>query len=233
MSARRIVVRLEAAPGGTAAIETAVDLAARLEAELIGLFVEDVSLLQWAALPFAREIGMASVTSRRRDVASIERSLRSLAEEAHGALARIAERAPLRWSFQVARGPVLSELLAAAEQADLLVCRATGLEQITAQGPADTPLLLLRNGPGSTVSAQIVCTPNTPADKAAAILGGLAQCGYESLEVLLVREGTALTQEWEDAVRACLAGDSLEKRVRIRSVSPAELGRLLEQADRP
>jgi nucleotide-binding universal stress UspA family protein len=237
MNARRVVVRLEPAPRGRAAIETAVDLAARLEAELVGLFVEDVTLLQWAALPFAREIGMASVTSRRRDVASIERSLRSLAEQAHDTLAQVAGRAPLRWSFQVARGPVLCELLAAAEHADLLVSRSTGLQRLPVQGPgrngvADTPFLLLQNGPGSAVSTVMVCTAITPAGKAAAILGSLAECGYGRLEVLLACEQARLAREWEGAVRAGLAPVSLQKRVRIRAVSPAELARLLEQADR-
>ena len=113
MTARRIVLGLDA---GTPQrdLEAVAALAARTGAELVGLFVEDPDLLQFAALPFAREIGGASAARRGLDVASVERSLRALAVEAERMLAGTAGRSAVRWSFRVARGVLLDVLLAAA-----------------------------------------------------------------------------------------------------------------------
>lgn len=115
MTARRIVLGLDA---GTALrdFEAAAALAARAGAELMGLFVEDPDLLQFAALPFAREIGGASAARRDLDVASVERALRALALDAERMLAGTAGRSEVRWSFRVARGVLLDVLLAAAAE---------------------------------------------------------------------------------------------------------------------
>ena len=53
---RRIVVALDASSHSHAALAAAVALAGRLQAELQGIFVEDVNLLRLAELPFAREV---------------------------------------------------------------------------------------------------------------------------------------------------------------------------------
>ena len=128
MRVRRIIVGLDAAaPLNRAALEAAVALAERAEAELVGLFVENVELLHLAALPFAREVGYPSATSREFDVARMERALRALAFDAERLLGSVAGRGPVRWSFRVTRGVLAAELLAAAREADLLlICSAHG-----------------------------------------------------------------------------------------------------------
>jgi len=67
MKIRRVIVGLEPASRNAAKLEAAARLAARMEAELVGLFVENIDLLHFAGLPFAREVGFASAT--RREVA--------------------------------------------------------------------------------------------------------------------------------------------------------------------
>jgi len=118
---RRVIVGLEPAPQSRAVLEAAAELAGSMEAELVGLFVENVNLLHFAGLPFACEVGLISATRRALDVESMERSLRALAREAHQTLAAVAGRTPVRWSFRVVRGSTADELLAAAAEADLVV----------------------------------------------------------------------------------------------------------------
>jgi hypothetical protein len=110
----RIVIELAPGVPGPESLEAAAALADRVGAELIGLFIEDPDLLRFAALPFAHEIGHASAQRRRTDVEAIERSLRADADEAQRALASAAARTATRWSFRVARGLAVTELLAAA-----------------------------------------------------------------------------------------------------------------------
>ena len=119
MNIRRITVVQEPARSARA-LGAVVEAAAALEAELLGLFLEDVDLLHFAGLPFAREIG-ASARPRGLDVQTMERRLRSQAQEARRALAAAAEGKPVRWSFRVERGSVLAQVRSALADADLVV----------------------------------------------------------------------------------------------------------------
>ena len=130
---RRVVVALDASAPGQAALEAAAGLAARLEAELLAVFVEDIDLLRLAGLPFAREIGYPSAIRRAIDVPAMERSLRRHADEARRSVALIAERKPLKWNFEVARGSLTAQVLAAAAEADLIVAALAGCESAALQ----------------------------------------------------------------------------------------------------
>ena len=127
MSIRRITVVQEPAQGAWA-LDAVAEVAAALEAELLGLFLEDVELLHFAGLPFAREIG-ASARPRGLDVQTMERRLRSQAEEARRALAAAAEGKPVRWSFRVERGSVPAQLRKALADADLVILLGDGESQ--------------------------------------------------------------------------------------------------------
>jgi len=118
VSIRRITVVQESAQAA-GALDAVVETAAALEAELTGLFVEDVGLLHFAGLPFAREIG--GFSARALDVRTMERRLRSQAEEARRALAAAAEGKPLRWSFRIERGSLAAQVRGALAEADLVV----------------------------------------------------------------------------------------------------------------
>jgi nucleotide-binding universal stress UspA family protein len=118
---RRILVAIDPSPHGRATLEEAVALAVRLDAELVGLFVEDENLLRWAQLPFAREFGALYASGRALDVASVERMLRAQAAVMRRELERHASTSRLKWSFRVARGSIASQVIAAGEEADLIV----------------------------------------------------------------------------------------------------------------
>ena len=58
----RVVIPLDVASEGATAIETAARLAARANAPLHGIFVEDQDLLSVANLPFARQVTLGRGT---------------------------------------------------------------------------------------------------------------------------------------------------------------------------
>jgi hypothetical protein len=88
-------------------LETAAELAAQLQAELHGLFVEDENLFRLAGMPFAREIGGSSASTRPLNREVIERTFRAKAEEAKRGLIANAQRVQVEWAFQVCRGQLL------------------------------------------------------------------------------------------------------------------------------
>lgn len=137
----RILVALDGAEVALDALFTAFFLASRLQAELHGLYVEDIDLLRLAGLPFARSVGHASARPQPLDFASLERAFRQQAERMRALMEEMAERERLAWSFQVARGRLLDAMMGQAGSADLLVfCRPVTLRRSSA-GPV---LVLLR-----------------------------------------------------------------------------------------
>jgi hypothetical protein len=89
------------APGRSVAPHAIARLAKEMQAELLGLFIEDAELLRFAALPFAAEVGYPSAARRSVDLAAVERALQHQAALLRKALAAsLGEHA---WSFRVAR----------------------------------------------------------------------------------------------------------------------------------
>ncbi|WP_124945600.1 universal stress protein [Sulfurirhabdus autotrophica] len=121
MASKRILLSLENSRLGDMALDAAAGLATELQAQLQGLFVEDINLLNLAGLPFAREVGHASATERRILLSDIERSLKAGAMHAQQLLAKTAERLQLQWSFKVVRGQLIADVLSMANEADLII----------------------------------------------------------------------------------------------------------------
>jgi len=117
---RRLVVALGASRESLAALGTWFDLAARLRAEMAGLFVEDADLARMAALPFTRVVGFGSV-ARDFDPPTWERLLRGLEEEARRSLDELARRRALPCSFRAVRGAAATALLENVGRGDLVV----------------------------------------------------------------------------------------------------------------
>jgi nucleotide-binding universal stress UspA family protein len=145
---RKILVALDASTSSLNALQTAVDLAARFDAELLGLFVEDINLLRLAQLPFAREISFYSPQLRQIATKDMELHLRTQAVRIQHMLAQTANRLGVRWDFRIARGDVGSEVLAAGAEADLVIMGKIGrsLPGFRRSGSTVRMLLLQRMG---------------------------------------------------------------------------------------
>ena len=165
---RRILLALDAAAEDAAALDMVAALAARLEAELLGLFVEDIDLIRLAALPEASATSMLSARRERLDTATVERVLRTQGAVSRRAVEAAAGRRQVKASFEVRRGRVVAEVLSSAESADLVIVnwasggygmrpgRKPARLGAIARAVAETsarPVLLLRRGarPGGPV----------------------------------------------------------------------------------
>jgi hypothetical protein len=139
----RVLLGLERSEPAQELLSTAIALARGLHAELAGLFVEDVALLRMAALPFTREVGRSSGVARPIEVADLERTLHRQGEQVRRGLARIAVELALPWSFRVARGSLLDEVLGAAVTTDLIVLGARRWSAGSAVGARVAPAAIV------------------------------------------------------------------------------------------
>jgi nucleotide-binding universal stress UspA family protein len=123
---QRILVALDASPQSLAALDLAVEIAVKFQAELICIYVEDINWVRLADFPFSREIGRFSASSRIFDSSQIHRLMHAHARQVQRYLSFTAKRTNIRWSMQIVRGLISKELSAAAQESDLIILGKTG-----------------------------------------------------------------------------------------------------------
>jgi hypothetical protein len=190
-----------------AALEAATGMAATLDAELTGLFVEDINLLRLAGLPFAGELELVSGLWRRWALGDLERALRVHAAEAERLLAQAAERAKVQWSFQLARGQVLREALAATGEADLVVFGHSSPAYWLA------PAVAVGKRVPTGVASLLLAFDATPAAfRALTTAGQLARQAAARLHLVIPAEDAVRFGRLRDEALAWLAERGLEAR---------------------
>lgn len=117
----RALVALDPFSPSDAALEAVVSLLGGRPAQLEGLVLEDVNLLDLTELPFVRVFDHTTGSERSLDRNRMERRLRSRSEHLRKAFEEAASRLRIPGSFRVERDVVGSALTRAARGADLLV----------------------------------------------------------------------------------------------------------------
>jgi nucleotide-binding universal stress UspA family protein len=242
LTIRRILVALDASGHSLAALKAAVELAASLKAELLGLFVEDINLLRLAGLPFAQEIPYPLAAAQQMDSLRLEQELRTQASRARRALAEAAEPVRVSWSFRVARGQVTAEVLTAASEVDLLslgiasrpLIRRTrpGSTALTVAARAPRTVLLLQQGEKIRPPVLVTYDGSVSAKRALAIAARLIQTlkpnGSRALIVLTVANANApeLAQRLEQEAETWLLGQDFQ--LSFRRLSKADVPGLVQ-----
>lgn len=228
---RRILVALDAATHDPALFDAAAALAARLGAELVGLFIEDLDLLRSAGLPFVRQVSFLTAAAEQFDMPTTERELRAMAGRAERRMAAAAQERRVRYAFRVVRGRVARELSAAAAEADLVIveestrpltrhlrlpapCRDATLQ-------VSRSVLLYRPGADTSGPITVIYDGSPECDQALDMAARLAGDGDHALEVLLVPSPQARGADLEHRARQRLL--AFEGEARLRALGPAGL----------
>jgi nucleotide-binding universal stress UspA family protein len=211
----RIIVAIDSSAQAKAAIETAASIAARLNAEILGLFVEDIDLVNLAGLPMGREIGLISGQSRAFDKSALEEGFRVEAARARRELQQVARQSRVVSSFRVVRGRVDVEVVAAAAEGDLLILgtasrsvgfrRRAGSVAVAAAERAPRSVLLMRPGARVQGKALLVYDGSPGSDLAIEAAVRLVGAQDSNLTVLLPAETAARARELEAKIREQLA----------------------------
>lgn len=219
---RRILIALDASSESVSALETCARLAARMQAELQGLFVEDESVLRLAEIPLARELPYFSAAGIPVSRESMELQFRAQAEQIQIAFSRAAQGARIGSSFRRLRGQVGMVLSAAAGEVDLVVIGGAGwsvgsrsrlsaaaLQIISSSAPL---LLLPKCGIPEPVHLIVFFNGTQAAERGIAVARELAGAGMDGITVL-APSGTVLPSSF-GSVRSA-DGSPLPTRSRI------------------
>jgi len=229
---RRVVVAVDTSTENVRTVEAAADLAALMQAELFGLFVEDPRLLELEDHPTTRKIDLPGGFGGEIEKGSMQRELRAMSRRAQELLARASEQRHVEWTFETVRGGVEAELRSAAVEGDLVVAESAGrtiqrgmrMQPRTRQAVEnlDRPVLYLQRGPRPTRSIVVVYdeTPEREAvlDAAIRMFGGpvslltvlLAAGDRDEADALRERAEEQLSQAGVPAHYRRVSTDSVE-----------------------
>jgi nucleotide-binding universal stress UspA family protein len=151
MPVGRILILLDGSRLSLAALEAAAEIAAARNAEVLGIFVEEINLLRAAGYGFAREVGGSSGLARPLEVAALETRMQVLAEQARRSLQQVMAGRGLAQSLKLCRGRVAQEVLALMQPEDLVVLGRVGWSGIPGTWLGSTARILLRQAPGEVL----------------------------------------------------------------------------------
>lgn len=232
----RIVVALDASPNSVAALRAAAELASWLDVELEGLYIEDINLTRLSGFPFQKEVGSYTGAVRRLDDLALQRQLRALAASIQQAMAREASRRPLRWTFQVRRGRVVTELLAASRSATVVSMgrrsrgrrRQLGSTAASVLRESPRPVLVLSEEGELRLPLTVVYTGSEASERALRFAVNLQYRNHGDLRVLVWSRGDRQREEeLSRSVEVMLRKAAVE--ARIVPVTGRELGAALAQ----
>jgi nucleotide-binding universal stress UspA family protein len=238
----RILVALDDSPASRAVLETAAELAAGFQAELVGLYVEDVNLIRMAEHSFTQEIGLFSGVSRRLEIRHVERGFRGQARRARQALERVAEQAQVGWSFQVGRGMIAAVLLAAAAEADLVILGRRSQLRPARSGLGSTARSFLVEGAQLTLLLQPGMQPGQPmlviydgsatSQKALTTTAWLMGERAETATVLILADEDDQAELLWDEAGELLAGQGLKSEYHwLKSPTVSRLARFIKEKE--
>lgn len=230
---RRVLVLLDSHTPQETAVDAVASISAGKRAEMLGLFVEDIRLVDLAKLPCAREIAADAAEVRSLNLEHIEQQFRSQGRRLRAQFEAAARRVRIRHSFQVVRGKIPEEVIRFGAGYDALVINHSR-NLIRAESHARQMIqALISEGPETLVFVQerwpsgrnvLVLFDATEEAWAALRLGlTVAYADRLALTVLLVEPRDQTTGLREEVEAALLEETAVAK---IRTISSTSLGEL-------
>ena len=146
-----ILVSLDSSTHSFAALRAAVVLARHFEANLKGLFVEDIALLGLAESPFRQEVGEYSAIVREFSTDDISRGILVQSRWVIKTFRKLINQTNIRGEFSILRGEVFKMIYHETKNCDLLIIGKTGTHPLRKRGMGSTAKYLIKHSKVSLV----------------------------------------------------------------------------------
>lgn len=138
-----ILVSLDSSPHSFAALRAAVTLTRHYEADLRGIFVEDIALLGLAESPFRQEVGEYSAIIREFSTDDISRGILVQSRWVVKTFRKVINQSNIQGEFDILRGKVIEMIDHETQRCDLLVLGKTGTNPLRRHGLGSTARYLI------------------------------------------------------------------------------------------
>jgi nucleotide-binding universal stress UspA family protein len=140
-----ILVSLDSSTHSFAALQAAVELSRHYDADLRGIFVEDITLLHLAESPFHKEVGEYSAIVREISTEEISRGILVQSKWVINTFRKLINQTNIRGDFSILRGKVIEMIYHETERCDLLVIGKTGTNLLRKRGLGSTTKYLIKH----------------------------------------------------------------------------------------
>jgi len=192
---RRILVSISLSATPRSVEYALTSLWTRESAEITGLFIEDLEVLNLSRLPVSREVRYEDASSRVPDAADMERQIRAQGRRVRAAFESRAHAMNVASSFRVTRGPLTRCLLEACAGFDVLVVASARdwmarrlslrmqIPELLASGPRT--LVIVQEPPESVGCVAVVYQDSASGAAALRMAADIARAEGLALSVLL------------------------------------------------
>lgn len=123
---KRILIPLDNSRHSFAALQAAVELARHYDAEIEGLFVEDINLLKLAEMPFHQEVGEYTAIIRELSTDGLSRGIIVQSRWVVQSFRKMINQTELKSDFVVLRGEVSETIRKESQKYDLIILGKSG-----------------------------------------------------------------------------------------------------------
>jgi hypothetical protein len=197
-SFKRLVLGLQPSASDRS-LRLAVELAKLLDLDLLGLFLEDVGLRDFAGFPFARELRLLGGGWQPIDVERLSQEMELAARSAERSFAEAVKQVSIHCQFEVKRGTIATTIATVSQASDIvmIVEPASAGERATAQfsrllQAAFRSAAAVMIAPTRIARARgpIVAIARAWNDPSVAVASTIARAAEETLFVLDIGEGS-------------------------------------------
>lgn len=142
---KRILVALDHSTHSLSALEAAIELTRHFYAELKGIYIEDVTLLNLAQMDFCQEVGQHTAIIRKMTTDGVSRGINVQSRWVVQSFRRLTKQNGIDAGFIVVRGDVHETIQEESQGCDLIVIGKTGTNPIPGHRLGSTAQALIRN----------------------------------------------------------------------------------------
>jgi nucleotide-binding universal stress UspA family protein len=141
----RILIPLDTSSHSFAALQAAVNLAHHYQAKLRGIFIEDITLLSLAEMPFRQEVGEYTAIIREISTDGMTRGIFVQSKTVVKTFQNLIRRTDLEGDIAILRGKVNEIIKSEASQCDLLILGKSGTNPSSIHRMGSTTRAMIRD----------------------------------------------------------------------------------------